>query len=170
MSHPEQHRALVLGLVLFGLGCRGPSGAVELLPIDGPGVRALAEGGEARATVVNLWATWCAPCKEEFPELIRVGRSYAERDVRLHFVSLDFPSEREAAMAFLTAQRAPSPSYLRTGKDDAFINAVNPRWSGSLPATIVFDGEGRIRYFYEGKITEDRLSEALDQVLDPPKP
>lgn len=155
--------AIASGVLLCA--CRASPSTVELLPIDGPGVRALPRERPAAATVVNFWATWCAPCKEEFPDLLAVGRTYAPRGVALHFVSLDFPSEGEAARAFLAEQGAPTPSYLRAGKDDAFITAVNPRWSGALPATSIFDRDGRIRYFFEGKITRERLSEALDALL-----
>jgi thiol-disulfide isomerase/thioredoxin len=161
-------RTLVL-LLLAALGCRSSAEAPRdpaLRPVDGPGVRRLVEAADAEAVVLNFWATWCEPCKEEFPMLVRVGRAYAARGVRLHFVNMDFPSERSAAVAFLRAQGAALPSYAKTGKDHAFITAIHPRWSGVLPATIIFADGGELRHFWEGRIDEATLSGALDALLE----
>lgn len=161
--------SLSWGVLAFGSGCRAaapvPEIAEPLILLDGPGVHALVRSTSGPVVVVNLWATWCEPCKEEFPMLLEVARKYESRGVSLHFVSMDFASERSSALAFLQSQRAPLPSYAKKGKDDPFINAVHPDWSGALPATFVYGSERNLRYFWEGKLTEARLQDALDTLL-----
>lgn len=161
-------RTLALLLVFVGVGCRSPTTSAKdpaqaIIPIDGPGVRQLAKSSRARGgVIINYWATWCAPCKEEFPMLVRVGQQYAARGFDLHFVSLDFPEAHQDMLAFLREQGAPVPSYVKSGKDQAFINAVHPRWSGALPMTQIYGPGRRVRYFWEGMVDEPTLTQALD--------
>lgn len=159
-----------LALVLVLAGCRSAGSAdnsPSLVPIDGPGVVGLVKASDAPAVVVNLWATWCAPCKEEFPTFVEVGRTYADRGVELHFVSLDFPEESGAALDFLKSQGAPLPSWLKKGKDHAFITALHSEWSGALPATFIYDSEGRLRSFFEGQVDRPTLVGAVEALLAP---
>ena len=140
-------------------------GAV-LIPIDGHGVQKLVQSAEASSVVVtNFWATWCGPCKEEFPDFLSVSRAYAERGVKFHFISMDFPEETPAAIDFLKTQGAPLPSYIRKGKDHDFIMSIRPMWSGAIPATGIYGPNGELRYFWEGKVDKATLTRALDSLV-----
>jgi thiol-disulfide isomerase/thioredoxin len=112
--------------------------------------RLAAERG--RVVVVNFWATWCEPCREEFPAFIELQRRYAARGLRVLAVSIDSPSERGAEVKkFLAEMRPVFPVLLKTAGDpDEFINTVDPRWTGSLPATLIYDRSGgRRQALYE---------------------
>lgn len=123
----------------------------------------------ASAVIVNVWATWCLPCREEFPDLVRVGRDYAARGVRLVFVSTDFGSDREQAGKFLAQHGVPGPSFIKKeGSDMDFIDGIDPRWSGAIPATFVYDGSGRARWFHEGRTDYAALKSKIDEVLATP--
>lgn len=125
----------------------------------------------ARVTLVNVWATWCAPCREEFPEIVRLERAWRDRGARVMFVSADFDDQLPAVRAFLSKQGVTEPSWIKTGDDMAFINAMDPRWSGALPATFIYDSRGELVRFWEGKADyakfESELRAALEQS---PKP
>jgi thiol-disulfide isomerase/thioredoxin len=120
----------------------------------------------ARVTVVNFWATWCVPCIEEFPSFTRLGDAYADRDVEVMFVSADFPDEEAAVRAFLAEQGVTGTSFLKDEKTTPFVNAFHEDWSGALPATFIYDAEGALVTFWEGKTTYADLEREVTTVLD----
>ena len=115
--------------------------------------------------LVNLWATWCTPCREEFPDLLRVQRELENRGFRLILVSADFTSQRAAASAFLASQRVGFPTFAKAQGDQEFIDGLDSRWSGALPATLLFDREGRKVAFWEGKTSYEELLEKIGPLL-----
>ncbi|MBX3025985.1 TlpA family protein disulfide reductase [bacterium] len=124
------------------------------------------KAADARVVVVNVWATWCIPCREEMPDLLRLRRAYRDRGVALLLVSGDFAAEREQAAAFLGEQGVDFPTYIKTGDDMAFINALDPQWSGALPATFIFDDQGRLRHALLGKSSYAQLEAKVLDVLN----
>ena len=107
----------------------------------------------ASAVLVNVWATWCAPCKEEFPDLLHVARELAPKGLRLVLVSVDFPEAGSGTQDFLTSQGVDFPTFLRTGKDETFVDELEPQWSGAIPVTLLYDANGKLVRFWEGKAT-----------------
>lgn len=122
-------------------------------------------GRQPRLVVLNAWATWCIPCREEFPDLLRIRREYAGRGVRLMFVSTDFDTELRGVHRFLAAQGVDFPTFIKNEQDMAFIDGIEPRWTGALPATFLYDGGGHPLWFHEGKVTYDTLKTRLDAAL-----
>jgi thiol-disulfide isomerase/thioredoxin len=127
--------------------------------------RVIGERG-ARVTLVNVWASWCKPCVEEFPELMMVETAYRDSGLRMVLISADL--ERADADSFLTAHGVSIDSYYKTGPDEAFINALDPKWSGALPATMVYDAEGRRRASWEGKKDYIAFEKAVLEAMQPP--
>lgn len=148
----------------------GPAAAARdsaaLVPVTAEAVHALARGG-ARVTLVNVWATWCQPCREEFPELLDAARARAGDGVELALVSADFPEDSFAVRRFLAEQGFRGTAYLKQQDDMPFINGLHPDWSGALPATLVLDGEGRVRAFWEGRADRARFEGAITAALAP---
>src|SRR5262245_23650688 len=142
---------MAAALAIPGWGCgstqatsRGPAGNGDPIEANASGVLAHALAPGASATIVNVWASWCGPCREEFPDLLRVRRAYADRGLRLVLVSADF--EPHAARRYLDQMGVDFPTFIKTGNDMDFINGLHPAWGGALPATLVYDGGGRLRY------------------------
>ena len=119
----------------------------------------------ASAVLVNVWATWCAPCREEFPDLLHVSRELKPRGLRLILVSVDFPGAERDTASFLESEGVDFPTYVRTGKDEAFVNDLEARWSGVIPATFLYDGGGKLVRYWEGRasypVMKKRALEAL---------
>ena len=128
-------------------------------------VLAAVRSAGAKAVVVNLWATWCVPCREEFPDLMRFYRTYKDRGVSLLLVSGDFSSETDPAKEFLASQGVDFPSWLKSEGDDSFINAFDPAWSGALPATFIYDSTGAKRHSFLGPVTYDALEKEVAPLL-----
>ncbi len=136
---------------------------LRLVPAGPAEVSAIGRAPGASATLLNVWATWCVPCRQEFPDLVRLGRAYRGQGLRLALVSADFDSA--AARTFLRRQGVTGPAWLKTGGDQAFIDALDRRWTGSLPATFVYDRHGRLVEFWEGRADYSRMETAVRRAL-----
>ena len=103
--------------------------------VDAPRLWSALEAYRGRPVVVSLWATWCKPCVEEFPVLVKLARE--RKDVAVVSVSIDEKEDRGALEAFVRERQPPFPVYAKApGADEAFIDGVDPRWSGVVPATL----------------------------------
>jgi thiol-disulfide isomerase/thioredoxin len=134
------------------------------------GLKSLLKAGEARERplLVNFWATWCAPCREEFPDLVKIRGRYAADQIDFALVSLDDPSDIGTAVPDFLAESGASalPAYLLNSEDDnAAINLVDPQWGGELPATFLYDRSGRLVFNHKGRIKPAELQAAIDQTL-----
>jgi thiol-disulfide isomerase/thioredoxin len=112
--------------------------------IDGRGFAELVARERGRVLLVNFWATWCGPCRAEFPDLSRLSSAYRSRGLEVVGISTDFESQRAAVERFLDAQRPSFDNYHKArGDDEVFINAVDADWGGELPFTLIYDRQGR---------------------------
>ncbi len=134
-----------------------------VVPLPVAEVLARAKAPGARATLVNVWASWCGPCREEFPALLATVKRHP--GVRLVLVSADFDTELAAVRAFLREQGVTDTTYVKQDLDQAFIEGLEPKWTGALPATLVFDAEGRQVAFWEGGADSARFESAVTQAM-----
>ena len=139
------------------------SGALR--PIDAQHVLALTRDGRARVTVVNVWATWCMPCRQEFPELLAATNAHRDDGVRLLLVSTDFEEQAGDVRRFLATNSVTDTTYLKHDGDQTFIDTINPEWTGTIPATFVYDASGRRIAFWEGRADRARFEAAIRQAL-----
>lgn len=128
----------------------------------------LHEVGRSRGSVVlvNVWATWCTPCREELPDLLRLQGEYGANGFRLILVSADFASQRPTAAALLANLGVGFPTFVKSEGDQGFIDGLDTRWSGALPASLLFDREGRKVAFWEGKASYEELLGKVKPLLD----
>ncbi len=118
--------------------------AASLSSLDEAAVQKLINANKGKALIVNFWATWCGPCRKEMPELIALEKKLAPKGVKLLLISADEPDDGDKAGEFLGSVGAPKPWYIKEAKDDdAFINAFDTKWSGALPATFIYDRNGK---------------------------
>lgn len=168
-------KAVIAAFVITGAiaGCAAPKApepppaepTVELQPATVEQLHAAIQAGGARVVLLNVWATWCVPCREEFPDLLRIRREYRERGLRLVLVSGDFDEEIPAARKFLKEQGVDFLTYIKQGDDMTFINGIDSLWSGAMPATVLYDASGRKLWFREGKTSYDSLKARIDPLL-----
>ena len=159
----------VLLLVLTAGTCSdGPADGLGLIRVDRP-LPALAGpavgGGEVspadydgRVVVVNFWATWCGPCREEQPALQQIWEDYRDRGVG--FVGVNYRDDDAAAAAWIEEFGVTYPSVADPsgGWADDFSLA-------GAPTTYVADTAGRIRYLVTGAVSSGQLSAVLDELL-----
>ena len=154
---------------------------VEMADLDETLVATLRRNGTGKVRLINVWATWCAPCVEEMPALTQIARKFSRREFDFITISLDAAEDREKAEAFLGKYRAVMSSkqkksvkaegrttnnYLFTGANsDALAEALDPEWQGPLPYTLIIDGAGRVVYRNPGIIDPDVLRTKLLDTL-----
>lgn len=162
---------VIVSLALIALlGAAKASDVPVPKPADLATILAAVRAPGARAVLVNLWATWCDPCREEMPDLIRFYRAHRAEGLRLVLVSADDPeSQQEVARFLAEAGAGGAQAFIKTGDDMAFINGLDARWSGALPATFLYASHGVQRQFWPGRVTLPDLEAALAQIAAPPK-
>src|SRR5690606_3775307 len=116
--------------------------AVPLEPATATEIMADIRSSDARLTVLNFWATWCAPCLEEMPAFVQTQEQFAERGVHVVFVSVDFEEDAADARDFPERIHPETVTYIKAGKDQAFVDNFDSPWTGAVPATLIFDGDG----------------------------
>jgi thiol-disulfide isomerase/thioredoxin len=146
-------------------GCATRAHGPSFEPATADQVLAAVREPGAKAVLVNVWATWCAPCRAEFPDLMRVARELRPEGLRVVLVSADFDESLPKARAFLAQHDVDFPSYHKTGDDMMFINTLDSLWTGALPATLLYDGAGHRVRFWEGMQNYETFSRAVREVL-----
>lgn len=133
--------------------------AIRLPDLDGEGEVSAPTPG-ARATVVNFWASWCAPCREEAPDLEATFQRYQRDGVR--FLGVNERDNLAAARTFAQEVGFSFPS----GFDPAGRLAFDYQLLG-MPTTVVIDSQGQVRYRFTGIVSASALRDALASVLGP---
>jgi thiol-disulfide isomerase/thioredoxin len=135
---------------------------VTLDTIDVDGVTGLAKNNSDKLRLINVWATWCGPCTAEFPELIKLGRIYKERDFEFISISADEAENKDKALKFLRSKQSSGANYLFTGDDKyKLIEAIDPVWQGALPYTLLVEPGGKIVYAKQGAIDAEELRKII---------
>jgi peroxiredoxin len=135
---------------------------VSLDTIGLAGLSTLLKNPTNKLRLVSLWATWCVPCVEEFPELVTLNRTYRDRGFEVVSISTDDSAARGKALAFLQKQQASSPNYIFTGDDKyKLISAIDPRWQGALPYSVLIEPGGKVVYAHQGAIDPEMLRKLI---------
>lgn len=134
-----------------------------LKEVDAEKLREVIESYKGKkAVLVNLWATWCGPCVEEFPDIVKLQNIYEDR-LQVIFVSADF--EKEPAIRFLREQGVDWTTYFKTGKDQVFINSLSKKWTGAMPFTKIIDKQGNVVNSWESKAEFDRFEYNIKKAI-----
>lgn len=125
--------------------------------LDAAGLMSLvaARAAEGKVVLVNFWATWCEPCREEFPDLVRLEKELGPRGLAIVGMSTDFSSQTAAVESFLASTSPNFPNYRRkSGSDEqTFIDAVDRGWGGELPFSVLYGRSGAKAKVLSGKHT-----------------
>jgi thiol-disulfide isomerase/thioredoxin len=120
--------------------------------------------------LINFWATWCGPCRYEFPELVKIDAEYRPRGLDFAIVSLDNIGSKDMLVAgFLNSYRSTMRSFLFDSKARGGINGalrqIAPQTRGGLPLTLLFNAKGKLVYQKDGVIDAKILRAKLETVM-----
>jgi thiol-disulfide isomerase/thioredoxin len=135
---------------------------VELNMISEAGIRDLLKNNSDKLRLINVWATWCGPCVTEFPDFMDIHHMYRRRDFELITISADDPANKEKVLKFLKKNMASTTNYL-FDTDDKYklIEAIDPKWQGALPYTILVEPGGKIVYAKQGRIVPAEMKKQI---------
>jgi thiol-disulfide isomerase/thioredoxin len=123
----------------------------------------------AKPLLINFWATWCVPCREEFPDLVKINDQYKGK-IDFITISLDFEEELNTGVPqFLKLMKADMPTYLLITPDEsAAIGMISKDWGGGLPLTVLFAPNGERVFFHQGVVKTAELKAAIDKLIAEP--
>jgi thiol-disulfide isomerase/thioredoxin len=121
---------------------------------------------KGRVVLVNFWATWCEPCREEMPALVAAAKGFPSKDVAVALVSTDTLKKTPDVQKFLASQKVPFVCWQAKSTDpQRFIDAVDKTWNGAVPYTLVYDRKGDLAARLAGPQTEQSFTEAVRKAL-----
>ena len=135
--------------------------SLDVLDADHYLAKVAAEHG--KPLMVTFWATWCEPCRAEYPMVNDLVRQYQPKGLAVFGMDCDDDAEVPLAIHFLDKVQPVFPNYRKQpGKEEDFINKVNPKWSGVLPATFFYDPQGHLF----GQLTGEQKREAFVSAIE----
>ena len=137
--------------------------ALGLTPINEEQLPAAIQEQQGQVVLVNFWATWCIPCREEFPDLVRLYEERRDAGLAVISVSMDEPENKAAAQVFLEEHNAEFPAYIvDTENLKTLLETMDPAWTGAIPATFIFDHKGKKIYGHIGQLSYQEMAAELD--------
>jgi thiol-disulfide isomerase/thioredoxin len=140
------------------------------LLIDLAGYNQVVAKHHGKPLLVNFWATWCEPCRDEFPMLVELAKQYGPQGLIVIGVSLDEDADLNLVRHFLAQSHPGFPNYRqKPGIDvDAFYRGVNPDWQGTMPQTVFYGRDGHIARYLVGARPRAAFADAIRLILASP--
>ncbi|MGH9737916.1 MAG: TlpA family protein disulfide reductase [Candidatus Acidiferrales bacterium] len=135
--------------------------------VDLSGYKAMVASNHGKALMVTFWATWCEPCRDEFPMIAAFAKKYAPQGLAVVGVSLDEDSDSASARQFVEQAHSDFPNYrVKQGIDvNAFYQGVNPDWRGTMPHTVFYGRDGHIARYLIGARPPAAFEDAIRLIL-----
>ena len=144
---------------------KGPK--IVVSPIDTEALKTLLTQQRQRPLLVNFWATFCDPCRDEFPDLVKIDKEFRPQSLEFVTVSLDDMSDINTTVPeFLGSMKATMPAYLLNVSDpEPAINLVDTAWRGDLPATYLYNEKGEVVFKHVGRVNAAQLRSAIEKLV-----
>lgn len=154
---------------------------VDVAPIDTDQVAAVRANGSNNFRLINVWATWCVPCVDEFPILVSAARRFDWRNFDFITISVDHKDQKDAVKAFLEGEGAglsdpgrkrvledgrTTNSYLFTGGNaDELMKTLDDQWQGGVPYTVLVNPQGEVVWRNHGVVEEEEMLRQIVNVI-----
>jgi thiol-disulfide isomerase/thioredoxin len=151
---------LLLGSIFF----QAKAQKAEIIKLDR--LQKIIENKSQNIQVINFWATWCAPCVKELP-LFEKLNSEKPSDVRITLISmdLDLDPNPEKVFKFIERKKMKAEVFLLDERNaNEWIDKIETKWSGALPATLVINQKTGQRKFVEHELHEGDLEKLISEV------
>jgi len=141
--------------------------SADLPLIDLAGYNQVLAKYKGKPVLVTFWATWCEPCRDEYPMIVELEKQYSSQGLVVFGVDMDDTAEMNLVRRFLARNQPRFPNYRqKPGIDlDAFYRGVNPAWTGSMPETVFYGRDGRIAGHFIGEQPRASFEQAIHLIL-----
>jgi thiol-disulfide isomerase/thioredoxin len=138
--------------------------------VDLAGYQQILAKYHGKPLVVNFWATWCEPCRDEYPLIVELANQFKVQGVSVIGINMDDDSDMNLVRRFIARTQPHFPNYRqKPGIDlDAFYQGVNPAWKGTMPQTIFYTRDGRIGGYFLGTRPRPVFEQAFRDLLTKP--
>lgn len=136
---------------------------VTLENIDTAGIRKIIQNKSDKLRLINVWASWCGPCVQEFPDFVIIDRIYRSRQFEFVSINADQLSRKDNVLKFLQKNEASNKNYIFSSDNNGdLVEAVDPEWSGALPYTMLVEQGGKIIYRTQGPINMTEMRKLIN--------
>ena len=138
----------------------------DVKPISENELNQIIANRSGKLLLINVWATWCVPCRKEFPALVKLSEKYSE-SLDVIAISVDYEDVVDKkVIPFLRKNNVEFPVFISGfAKDEEIINYFNKDWNGALPASIIYNSEGKKLEFLEGKHSFEGFSSRIEKFM-----
>jgi thiol-disulfide isomerase/thioredoxin len=134
--------------------------------IDAPGYQRLVKQHRGKPLLMTFWATWCEPCRDEYPMLNELAKQYGPQGLQVVGVNFDDEGDLILTRRFIARYKPIFPNYRKKHGDEAgFTQVVWPQWNGALPASFLYDKDGNQVGRVLGAGTRETYEAAIRQLL-----
>ena len=186
--HPRWHYRLAAFAIVFALtilavrsartqtapgqashGASKPASA-DLALVDLAGYQQVLAKYRGKPLVVNFWATWCPPCRDEYPMIVELAKQFKTQGASVVGINMDDNSDMNLVRHFLARTQPGFPNYRqKPGIDlDAFYHGINPAWNGTMPQTVFYGRDGRIAGYFVGTRPRPEFEQAFRDLIAAP--
>lgn len=151
-------KTLLLLLLLAAAPLSATAQGIEKIGVQD--LRKIVDSSKGRVLIVNYWATWCGPCVKEFPGLVNVRREFAEGDLNIVGISMDYSSK--PVENFVRQNKVNFPVYIDDGSIASMMNI------DAIPRTLFYDRQGKKILDRPGFIPEESFRHVVERLLSMP--
>jgi thiol-disulfide isomerase/thioredoxin len=140
--------------------------SAQISVIDETWLKDKIEHRNGKILFVNFWATWCEPCVEEFPDLVKIYNEHKDSNFEFLSISVNLHSEIDTKVKpFLKEQSVDfQVVVIEEKRSEEIINLVNPEWDGTIPATIIYDENGKRKQFFAEAENYEFFNRSIEKV------
>lgn len=125
-------------------------------------ISTLVANSSDKLRLVNIWATWCGPCRLEYPDFVVIQRMFGARDFEFVSLSTDKASQKDKAHEFLVNAHSALTNYISTTDDKyELIESIDPDWNGALPYTLLIEPGGNVIWREQGPVDFQELKRVI---------
>jgi thiol-disulfide isomerase/thioredoxin len=143
-----------------------PAPTQALALIDLAGYNKLLADNRGKPLLVTFWATWCEPCRDEYPLVNQLAKDYASKGLVVLGVDMDDDSAVNLIQHFLARNKPVFPNVRKKmGHEDAFVRGVDPQWKDEMPANFFYAADGRLLGFMVGGQSREEFVKIINTIL-----